>query len=1370
MALLAPGWLLLLLLASWVIYLHWQRRSQRQQRVASLYIWQQVISELRASQRSRPPLLNWALVLQILALLALVVALSQPWWGQKPAGGNYLFVLENSLAMQGRPAPQQPTHLDWARRQLAQQLKYLPHQARVWLLVAGSQPYWLAHGWSSPADLLRALDTLEADWGQPNWLQSQSLLGEAQPLLTQAQGHLYSQQGTTLSNLSFLASMTRHLPPPTGLNRSFGAVRVQAPEAGRPFWKIEGQVLASQVGGQITLETYIRPLGGLPPVLAERQQINLSGIDRSAFRVNLLLDQPTAVELRLPNDSLTPDNHHHLILRPQVPRRKVLWLGPRSASLEQALSAAAPLDIAFADQPSADQPPTDLTVVNQTTVSQHPGGSVLWVAAALEGVKPAQATPIPAGESAHILSRGITWSRLKVAAAHPLTRQPGAEVVWGSADQPLIQARTTEQGREVWLSFALEDSNWATLPDLPAFASNWLAWTSPQPPSQCWSGQECAWPADQFLAAGQVWLEGNQVAQLEQSGQPTGQAAAPRYWLRQELAQGWWPLRAGFYQLRWGALQQEVAVNVRAWPGLAAQPANPAAPQPIAAGQPLWGWLLLLALLLGGVEVVWQGYRRERLGVLGWRNPGGRLNRSGWVGVAYLISGLLLVGAILNPVLGWPQRVLASLRVVDAAPQTPNNWPRDGLLVVHSDLGLALQQATRWAPYPLEIGVQSRGLAPYSALLPLYQQLASGNHQLVYQPQLPGPLEQPYLVSVSGPDQPRPKQPFLLETVIYSPQKALRTLQIEREGQVLAQQQVAVQPGENRVEVELVERSSGWVNYRLQLIGARQAAWPYTVRVGSAPRIGLLTPNPKQARAWQQLLAAQGLEVEILPPERPNLLPARLASWQGLILANYPARNLTPDQQKQLEDWVGSAGGGLALLGGRSSFGPGGYYKTPLDRLSPLSSRVPNEAPKAALLFVIDKSGSMNQPSAAGRRIDIARAATLEAIRLLHPESLVGVIAYDSEARVWLPLQRPGGNLPAIEAGLGRLEPGGGTALKPALEQALQLLAPIKGLSRHVILLSDGLSEVGDFEPLARQFAQQNISLSTVAVGEGSDIKLVEQLARWGGGSWYIPQNWEEIPAILAQETLLRSTSPVVSTPFVPAWTATERPYWLSGWPNNLPALGGYIKTTLKPGATLWLSAPGNLPLLAHWRYGSGEVLAFTSDPLGDWAGGWSGLVQQAAMWAAAFRPLGKQPSNPSSGRFSLQPMGSHLQLTLYPGSDPEPLWLKVSDSRQQRIPPLSPGSEPAQFSQTFTPRPLEAYRFEWASQAVQVWGPPPLPANSDWVERMTSLTLASQGRIADPLPPPRYLWRWQPQPSWLVFGLLALLVYLLALGLRYRV
>src|SRR5207237_3116372 len=104
-------------------------------------------------------------------------------------------------------------------------------------------------------------------------------------------------------------------------------------------------------------------------------------------------------------------------------------------------------------------------------------------------------------------------------------------------------------------------------------------------------------------------------------------------------------------------------------------------------------------------------------------------------------------------------------------------------------------------------------------------------------------------------------------------------------------------------------------------------------------------------------------------------------------------------QQELIETAVADHGRGLLLLGGENSFGPGGYYETPLERVSPLSSRVPREAPKVALAFVLDRSGSMQRNEGGATRLDIAKQATLSAIRLLHEDSLISIVVFDSEAK-----------------------------------------------------------------------------------------------------------------------------------------------------------------------------------------------------------------------------------------------------------------------------------------------------------------------------------------------------------------------------------
>src|SRR5690606_24035628 len=120
----------------------------------------------------------------------------------------------------------------------------------------------------------------------------------------------------------------------------------------------------------------------------------------------------------------------------------------------------------------------------------------------------------------------------------------------------------------------------------------------------------------------------------------------------------------------------------------------------------------------------------------------------------------------------------------------------------------------------------------------------------------------------------------------------------------------------------------------------------------------------------------------VAPSEMPWTLEG-LEAFDGVVLVDVAARDLPSAYQALLERYVREHGGGLVIVGGSSAYGPGGYYATPLEEVSPLSSRVTDEVPQVAMTFVLDRSGSMSGNVAGSNRMDLAKVATLEAIGLL---------------------------------------------------------------------------------------------------------------------------------------------------------------------------------------------------------------------------------------------------------------------------------------------------------------------------------------------------------------------------------------------------
>ena len=128
---------------------------------------------------------------------------------------------------------------------------------------------------------------------------------------------------------------------------------------------------------------------------------------------------------------------------------------------------------------------------------------------------------------------------------------------------------------------------------------------------------------------------------------------------------------------------------------------------------------------------------------------------------------------------------------------------------------------------------------------------------------------------------------------------------------------------------------------------------------------------------------------------------------------NVPARALPAKAAANLPIYVRELGRGLVMVGGDQSYGVGGYGTTPIEQALPvyMDVRDRQERPDLALVFVIDKSGSMDACHCSGpnrqtarsfeggpRKVDIAKDAVVQATAVLREHDTVGVVAFDSTA------------------------------------------------------------------------------------------------------------------------------------------------------------------------------------------------------------------------------------------------------------------------------------------------------------------------------------------------------------------------------------
>ncbi|WP_249664124.1 VWA domain-containing protein, partial [Lysinibacillus sp. D4B1_S16] len=103
-------------------------------------------------------------------------------------------------------------------------------------------------------------------------------------------------------------------------------------------------------------------------------------------------------------------------------------------------------------------------------------------------------------------------------------------------------------------------------------------------------------------------------------------------------------------------------------------------------------------------------------------------------------------------------------------------------------------------------------------------------------------------------------------------------------------------------------------------------------------------------------------------------------------------------------------------------------------------------------------------------------------------------------------------------------------------------LADIKLHRKHIILLTDGQSQPGNYEDLIEQGKDSVITISTVAIGQDADANLLEALSEMGSGRFYNVIDEQTIPSILSRETAMISRTYIEVNPFYPIL------YTLGGW------------------------------------------------------------------------------------------------------------------------------------------------------------------------------------------------------------------------------
>lgn len=214
------------------------------------------------------------------------------------------------------------------------------------------------------------------------------------------------------------------------------------------------------------------------------------------------------------------------------------------------------------------------------------------------------------------------------------------------------------------------------------------------------------------------------------------------------------------------------------------------------------------------------------------------------------------------------------------------------------------------------------------------------------------------------------------------------------------------------------------------------------------------------------------------------------------------------------------------------------------------------ELPPSNLVFLIDVSGSMNQPD----KLPLLKSSFRMLVDQLRTQDRVAIVVYAGAAGLVLPSTR-GSDKEQILCAIDRLEAGGSTAGGAGIQLAYQVAQQnfLDDGNNRIILATDGdfnvgMSSDGDMVRLIEEKRRSGVFLTVLGFGEGNlkDSKM-EKIADKGNGHYAYIDNVLEAKKVLVNEmgaTLLTIAKDVkLQVEFNPARVSSYR---LIGYEDRL--------------------------------------------------------------------------------------------------------------------------------------------------------------------------------------------------------------------------
>src|SRR3954453_22418526 len=346
-----------------------------------------------------------------------------------------------------------------------------------------------------------------------------------------------------------------------------------------------------------------------------------------------------------------------------------------------------------------------------------------------------------------------------------------------------------------------------------------------------------------------------------------------------------------------------------------------------------------------------------------------------------------------------------------------------------------------------------------------------------------------WVESIALPDDVRQHEAVTVAVNIFSRVSTRARVELARGTRVLSARSVTLQAGGNEVELQIriPELGTSVLTAHVSADGdenPRNDSLSESVVVGRHPRVLYVESAPESAHYLADALRAQYIDVTVAKTDA--LHAEELARHDVVILSDVPASNIDASAAHDLTAFVRDQGRGLIFAAGENTYGKQGYAASEVERLLPVRMQGKRKRRELDLVLLIDRSHSMR-----GRKLELAKTAALATLDLLEQQHRLAVVAFDSRPYQVVPLAEVGAKRRAEDQILS-MTASGQTNIYQALAEAQRILADSKAGTKHIILLSDGVtagspgtaarSSSEEAQELVRQSREETARLANVRV------------------------------------------------------------------------------------------------------------------------------------------------------------------------------------------------------------------------------------------------------------------------------------------------